>query len=166
MSWLIGGCLKMVALLIKSKQVLSITHSHGAQQQTLHDWSGLPRCWGQTHDTDVHSWGGQERMTTLKNVWGAILEVKWRLFELLNQKRPATQALANATCAQQNCPKVQTLSGPSNACWVQSSQRMPWPHYKLLLRWSRPPLHKYTTVTSFTIYWLYNGIKVAMWLPK
>lgn len=92
--------------------------------------------------------------------------VKWHLLELLNQNGQTTQALAYATCAQHNSTKVQTLSGPSNTCWVQSLQRMPWPHTKLLLWLSWTQLNKYTTVTSFTNYWLYNGVKVAMWFVE
>lgn len=67
-------------------KAFSIKHSHWSQRQTLHYWSGLVRCWGQTHGTNVHLWGRQVRNTWQH--WKSVRShfgVKWRLFELLNQ---------------------------------------------------------------------------------
>lgn len=155
----------MGILTIKS-QVISIKHSQWSQQQTLRDWSGFCSLLG----TDRWQWCPLVRMTRTHDNTGKSVRshfgVKWHLLELLSQNGQTTQALAYATCAQHNSTRVQTLSGPSNTCWVQSLQRMPWPHTKLLLWLSWTQLNKYTTVTSFTNYWLYNGVKVAMWFAE
>lgn len=41
-----------------------IRHSHWSQRQTLHDWSGLVRCWG----TDTWHWRPFARVTSKQHV--------------------------------------------------------------------------------------------------
>lgn len=146
-------------------------HSHGSQRQTLHDWSGLVRCWGQTHSTDVHWWGWTSKRTrdNIEKVWEAILQQNGVCLSCpteiaSNSSTDIHVCVCMPTCARlhTNSTIVQTLSEPSNTCWVQSLQRMPQPHTKLLLWWSWSQHYKNTTLTSFSSYWLYNGIKVAI----
>lgn len=97
----------------------------------------------------------------IEKVWEAILEQNGICLSC-----PAKVASNSSTGIQNMCtlPKCKHRVNPSNTCWVQSLQRMPRPHTKLPLWWSWSQRYKNTKVTTFSSYWLYNGIEVAIQL--
>lgn len=112
---------------------------------------------GDTHsgDSGVHLWGWRvkkkKNVTTLKKCEKPFW-IKMAFVWVAQPRWPATQALAYTTCAQHNSTKVQTLSEPSNTCWVQSLQHMrqrPQTDVLSWCSWSRQ--YKYTTRTSFKL---------------
>lgn len=144
-------------------------HSHWSQRQTLLAWSGSFSLLGTNtrHRRPIVTESKQQKsnkrneiikVTTLEKQKGAkshFSGVKWRLLGLPTQDGPHNSSTGiRGHVHNTTGTRAQTLSGPSNTCWVQSLQHMPWPHTHthtgLLQRWSWSQLHKYTTVTSFT----------------
>lgn len=107
-------------------------HSHWPQRLTLHDWSRAVRCWGETKRIShpFVKMTKKEYMTTLGKVWEAILGQNGVCLSCTAKEASNSSTEIHNMYTNQlgtNLTEVQTLSEPSDTCWVQSLQRMPQP---------------------------------------